>query len=520
MQIGRTIGWVGVFLFCAMAVFAGVPESSLACWKSEQPVALKRFQGMVVVLDFFAPWCPPCAEASPQLEAGISAYYRHRGGNPLGVPVALLGINVDDEAPAEVERFIAETGMELVLNDAEGRWFDQFGGKALPLIVVLDLSRPDGVPVELYRAEGLEDVAVLRGVIDGVGAPLASQDEGIPPRIRNDYQLEGFVELLSSADLVLSEAGLEARMERAGRSYRLGVTQGDIELDFVSPDTILQDVSRNERRSGLQAQVQWPIAETMELQLGGSGYSGYADYRSLWLDEYYRQQYGSLPGYQTAHPQGYGVSAGIRWAYRPGLGYVTATLGARIDRFSPAYEPQLTFPITLERAQDRYETFDASLAFENVFSRRLRALQEIRASETTDRATRWAIKSGWNMALAEPLVFRINLSGSREGDTLSAYALQGTLEYDWNARWFLGITGGMYEDAGQFEPTLAGDTSAPALRSWLALLSLRFQGQRTALKLAAGPYSSTYLETPDNEFRTLYRDRDWFHLNLALSYRL
>ncbi len=51
-------------------------------------VTLKQYQGHIVVLDFWATWCPPCRASIPEL-VRVQKKFRDKG-------VVLLGLSVDD----------------------------------------------------------------------------------------------------------------------------------------------------------------------------------------------------------------------------------------------------------------------------------------------------------------------------------------------------------------------------------------------------------------------------------------
>jgi len=69
------------------------------------PQSLARYQGKVVVLNFWATWCAPCREEMPGFER-LNAKWAGRG-------VQFVGIADDD--PAKVSRFARELGIHYPL---------------------------------------------------------------------------------------------------------------------------------------------------------------------------------------------------------------------------------------------------------------------------------------------------------------------------------------------------------------------------------------------------------------------
>ena len=65
-------------------------------------VKLSDFKGKIVILDFWATWCPPCRKGIPDL---ISLQKEYNG------KVQVVGISVDTETKADVPGFIKSYGI-------------------------------------------------------------------------------------------------------------------------------------------------------------------------------------------------------------------------------------------------------------------------------------------------------------------------------------------------------------------------------------------------------------------------
>jgi thiol-disulfide isomerase/thioredoxin len=97
-----------------------------------RPQPLERWKGKVVVLNFWATWCPPCRAEIPEF-VKIQSKYAAKG-------FTFVGIALDE--PAAVAAFAKEFGINypLLLGGAEGSGFAAALGSrsALPFSVVLD----------------------------------------------------------------------------------------------------------------------------------------------------------------------------------------------------------------------------------------------------------------------------------------------------------------------------------------------------------------------------------------------
>jgi peroxiredoxin len=92
-------------------------------------VKLSALKGSVVVLDFWATWCPPCRASLPHLDT------LNKELTPKGVKVFAVNLEEDQEV---VKKFIADTKLATaVLLDSTGATAQSYGATAIPETVVV-----------------------------------------------------------------------------------------------------------------------------------------------------------------------------------------------------------------------------------------------------------------------------------------------------------------------------------------------------------------------------------------------
>lgn len=93
-------------------------------------VGLKDFKGKVVILNFWASWCPPCREEMPSLER-LYKGYKDKG-------LLILGVNYM-ETPKKVKGFMKEFKLTFpTLLDKDGEVMREYMVVGIPTTFIID----------------------------------------------------------------------------------------------------------------------------------------------------------------------------------------------------------------------------------------------------------------------------------------------------------------------------------------------------------------------------------------------
>lgn len=108
----------------------GSPAKDFTLQDSDRTVSLNQFRGQVVVLNFWATWCPPCVEELPSM-MDMQDQMRARGVIVLGV-----SIDVDNDA---YHRFLKLHNVNfLTVRDPEQKVAELYGTSGWPETYVID----------------------------------------------------------------------------------------------------------------------------------------------------------------------------------------------------------------------------------------------------------------------------------------------------------------------------------------------------------------------------------------------
>ena len=109
-----------------VGIGAPAPEFRLATLKGESK-SLGQYRGKVVLVNFWASWCPYCRDEMPSMDRLVKLF-------PKG-ELVILAVNVEKKIP---EKFRKASVSFDFLSDADGRVQQRYGANRLPDTFIID----------------------------------------------------------------------------------------------------------------------------------------------------------------------------------------------------------------------------------------------------------------------------------------------------------------------------------------------------------------------------------------------
>ena len=108
-----------------------MPAFSLSSAVDGKTVKSDDFKGKVLLVTFFATWCPPCRQEIPTL-IQLQEEYSSKG-------FSVIGLSVDEKGPKVVVKLIEKTKINYPVLMADGKVAREFGGIAgIPTSFLID----------------------------------------------------------------------------------------------------------------------------------------------------------------------------------------------------------------------------------------------------------------------------------------------------------------------------------------------------------------------------------------------
>lgn len=130
-----------------------------------QTVQLSDFRGKVVMLDFWATWCPPCVQLMPHNQ-DLAERYSDR-------PFTIVGVSNDSELE-DLNAFVDARGIHWPnIFDPDGKIIQEWKVEHLPTIHLIDdLGR-----IRYRNLEQADDLSVLDRMIDKLVTEAEARQE-------------------------------------------------------------------------------------------------------------------------------------------------------------------------------------------------------------------------------------------------------------------------------------------------------------------------------------------------------
>lgn len=248
-------------------------------------------------------------------------------------------------------------------------------------------------------------------------------------------------------------------------------------------------------------------------------YDGFSEYRSIWITEYYRQEFIGFPdGYQTPDPHGESIGASVEWDYLPGTGSAEFSIRYAHDEIAPgwSFDPFVGSPVP---GASSLNTVSGNLRAEHALTGWLEAQTEVSLRKVTDRDPRIGISHGWAASVG-PVDFRI--SGGYADEEPRYDALYGSAIVEWMflPQWSFYTGYRLYSDSGEIQAS-GFNASAPALRSSEIFGGVVWDRGDLAVSAGIGFLKSDYEALGEDNifFENLYRDRDWKTFRLSAAFK-
>ncbi len=132
--------------------------------EAQGSLRLRDYRHRVVVLNFWATWCPPCVEEMPSLEK-FAVKMRGQG-------VSIIGVSVDQDGAA-LRKFVVAARLSFpIARDPDQAVASRYGTSKFPETYILD--RDGKVAEKIIGALDWEDpriISFVQSLAQGLGSP-------------------------------------------------------------------------------------------------------------------------------------------------------------------------------------------------------------------------------------------------------------------------------------------------------------------------------------------------------------
>lgn len=329
--------------------------------------------------------------------------------------------------------------------------------------------------------------------------------------------VEFTAEGLSASDILVQSYQLYYSGTEGPWSLEVGLGSNRYDIDY-SPVLFGTNQHLSENTETFSVSLTRELNPQWSGTLTLGGYDGYADYRSIWIAEFYKQFYGAFQSYYDPDPHGQSINLSADWDYLPGSGSATFGLGFGRDEIAPgwSFDSAAGKP---EPGRESLDTITGNILMEQAINPWLKTDLSLTFRQTSERDPRVGIVNTW-IAAAGPVAFRLTGGLTSEAPSFDAAYGSALVEWNFHPQWSARLGYRAYTDNGEIESS-GFNALAPPVDSTEVFTSLLWDNGDFAILGSVGLLDTDYDDlSEDNEFfGNLYRDRQWWTFRLSASYR-
>jgi thiol-disulfide isomerase/thioredoxin len=139
---------IAAMIFATTSVCSAAPAKGdrapdfKAVANSGAPLSLADYSGKVVILDFFATWCPSCRKAVPFL---LDLEKRYK--------VKVVGMDVEDTGKEKINSYIRENSVDFPVVYADDDVQGSYGIRSVPVIYIIGKNGTISGKFQGYNSE-------------------------------------------------------------------------------------------------------------------------------------------------------------------------------------------------------------------------------------------------------------------------------------------------------------------------------------------------------------------------------
>ncbi len=329
------------------------------------------------------------------------------------------------------------------------------------------------------------------------------------------------VDLLVSEDINVQRYSTDLQLEHRDTTVGIAYSRIQYDLDITGESVSPVNETTSTDRVTLTLGQEWTDKASSSFSL--SGYQGFTNFRSIWINQIFEQDLGGAPGFRDANPFGFSANLSNTFILPNDFDSITWGIGYSRDRIAAGQQIE-TFPgppfIAVTQGNDTLDTISTSLTGNFFITNKFTTQWFFRAAFVSAREvrTQYRIKTAWN--IIDKLTLRGEIGATIERPNFESYYGGATLSYQITAPLSLTVGYRIYTDTGEVT-TSNFNSSAPELDSTEISASMRWSNGTHSLSTSVAFLQTDFgtVNSASAPFEDLFSDREFFAIRAAYTYQ-